>query len=71
MSGDELKAIRLRLGLTQRQLAQVLGYGHAMRISDFERGTNRVPIPHHIALLMDAIDKGYRPEGWPQQEQEA
>lgn len=63
MIATQFRAIRTALGLTQAQLAEVLGYGHANRVSAFEIGTREVP--HHVALLMIAYQSGYRPAGWP------
>ena len=66
ITGEDVKRIRRDLGLTQKQLAAVLGYGHAVRISEFERTSEPVPIPNHIAMLLEAIEQGYRPDNWPQ-----
>jgi transcriptional regulator with XRE-family HTH domain len=66
ITGEDVKRIRRELGLTQKQLAAVLGYAHAIRISEFERLRNPTAIPVHVAMLMDAIEKGYRPLNWPQ-----
>ncbi len=65
MTASEFRTIRLRLGLTQAELAAVLGYPIAMQISELERITNPKPVPRHVAMLMKAYDDGYRPEGWP------
>ena len=65
MDNLEFKAIRGQLGLTQAQLATVLGYDLALTVSTYERKTNPRPIPHAIALLMRAYGSGYRPENWP------
>lgn len=64
MTGEDMKAIRKELGLTQSQMAAVLGYGHAMRISEFERTQNRADIPYHTAMIMQALAYGWRPENW-------
>lgn len=56
------RAIRLRLGFTQAELAAFLDYGHAVRISEFERPTNPRPVPRLLALVMHALDSGWRPE---------
>jgi transcriptional regulator with XRE-family HTH domain len=66
MQNTEFRKIREGLGLTQAQLADVLGYGSHMRISDFERATNPREIPLHVAMLMQAFESGYRPESWPE-----
>lgn len=65
MTNNDFRAIRQRLGITQAQLAAVLGYGLPLTISTMERETNPRPIPHAIALLMRAYDEGYRPSEWP------
>ena len=65
MTNHEFRAIRLRLGLTQAELAAVLGYPHPMQVSVLERATNPKPVPRHVALLMKAYDDGYRPDDWP------
>ena len=65
MDNNEVRAIRGRLGLTQVQLAKVLGYPRATQVSEIERPTNPKPVPRHVALLMRAYDSGYRPDGWP------
>lgn len=62
MSPAEFKAIRKRLGWTQSELAEVLGYGSAIRVSEFERATNPVPVPRLVGMLMLAMDEtGWRP----------
>lgn len=48
LSGDDLRTIRRGLLLTQRELAEILGYAQKIRISEYERETNPVPIPRHI-----------------------
>ena len=45
LTGNDMRHIRLGLLLTQRELARILGYRHKVRISEFERETNPVPIP--------------------------
>lgn len=65
MTNTELKRVRTGLGLTQTQLATLLGYASALQISSFERPTNPRPVPHILALLMRAYDDGYRPSDWP------
>ncbi|WP_421579955.1 helix-turn-helix domain-containing protein [Shinella sp. M31] len=62
MTGDEFKAIRKRLGYKQAELAALLGYGSSIRVSEFERTTNPIPVPRLVALLMMAMDEtGWRP----------
>lgn len=63
MTPAELKQARSDLGLTQAQLAAVLGYAHKIRISELERG---VAMPGASAvLLLRAYLAGYRPLDWP------
>jgi transcriptional regulator with XRE-family HTH domain len=52
MTGKEFKTIRHGLLLTQAELAALLGYRHKIRISEYERATNPVAIPDHIATAM-------------------
>jgi len=65
MDNIEAQAIRIRLGLTQAQLAMVLGYATPLSVSEFERATNPKPVPRLLALLLKAYDDGYRPDNWP------
>ncbi|PDS97682.1 hypothetical protein CO659_12795 [Rhizobium sp. S9] len=65
MTNEEFKEIRNRIGLTQSQLATVLGYSSALQISSYERATNPRPVPHLLNLLMRAYEQGYRPRDWP------
>jgi hypothetical protein len=44
--------IRRLLKLTQKEMARALGYHHKIRISEFERETNPVPIPPHIVCAV-------------------
>jgi transcriptional regulator with XRE-family HTH domain len=52
MTNHDFRRIRHGLLLTQKELAEVLGYAHKIRISEYERETNPVPIPDHIADAM-------------------
>jgi transcriptional regulator with XRE-family HTH domain len=52
MTRHEFKQIRLGLLLTQQELADRLGYRHKIRISEYERRTNPIPIPEHVADIM-------------------
>lgn len=65
MTNHEFRAIRQRLGLTQAQLAAVVGYDMALSISTLERATNPRQVPELLARLMRAYDAGYRPDDWP------
>jgi len=66
MSPAEFKAIRLKLGLTQPQLARLLGYVNVTHIAALEtEAAYGRAIPHHTGLLMRAYADGYRPADWP------
>jgi hypothetical protein len=52
MTGNEFRQIRQGLLLTQKELAHLLGYRHKVRISEYERATNPIPVPDHIASAM-------------------
>jgi transcriptional regulator with XRE-family HTH domain len=63
MTPADIKEARYSLGLTQAQLAPLLGYALKDRISELERGTrNAGPA---VALLLRAYIDGYRPSAWP------
>ncbi len=49
MTGHEIADLRRKLGLTQVQLAQLLGV-HPLTVSKWERGLMSPP-PHHNAML--------------------
>ncbi|MBZ9921474.1 helix-turn-helix domain-containing protein [Mesorhizobium sp. BR1-1-7] len=68
MTNHEFRAIRQRLGITQAQLARVLGYELPLTVSTMERETNPKPIPELLARLMRAYDEGYRPPDWPRKD---
>lgn len=61
MTNHEFRAIRKRLGLTQAELASLLGYEMALTVSTYERATNPRPVPRLLALVMLALDSGWRP----------
>lgn len=65
MTPAQFRRIRENLGFTQQELAEFLGYGRALRISEFERETNPRPVPELLARLMVAYRDGYRPKDWP------
>lgn len=73
MTPEEFRGIRAGLLMTQAELAQTLGYGHKMRVSEFECG--RANIPRHIERAMTDLWEGrtprrksvrdwHRQEGW-------
>ena len=55
MTGPELKAARLRLGMTQRQLGAWMGR-RAATISLYENGHQDVPLA--IERVVDALESG-------------
>lgn len=63
MTGEELKAFRLKKGVTQQALGEALGYqGESAQITvlRWERGTRPIPIKHFrkLARLLDIpVDK--------------
>ena len=63
MTPAEIKAAREALGLTQAQIAPLLGYGSQSRIAEIEGGKKRAG-PAVIRLLRAYLD-GYRPSDWP------
>jgi transcriptional regulator with XRE-family HTH domain len=68
--GDFIK-IRHKLGLTQAQLATVLGFARRNYVCALEsRSASGRNIPPLVARLMRAYRDGYRPLDWPGLEQE-
>lgn len=63
LTPDAFKEARKQLGLNQAELAQVMGYGSNMRVSEIERGVRQ---PGAAAeRLLQAYLAGYRPTDWP------
>ena len=62
MTPTEFRNLRRKLGLTQDQLAAVMGYGSQSRISEVEGGET---VPAKAKRLMLAYASGYRPDDWP------
>ena len=60
MTPTEFRELRRKLGLTQTQLAAVMGYGVAgqSRISEIEGGET---VPAKAARLMEVYASGWRP----------
>jgi transcriptional regulator with XRE-family HTH domain len=52
VTAAEVRAARLRLGMTQAELAEALGYAHKQSISDLERGVNKPPKAVQMLLRM-------------------
>lgn len=63
MTPAEISAARAALGLTQTQLAAVMGLRGPATISDWERGVK--PANGQSARLLQAYVDGYRPKDWP------
>jgi DNA-binding transcriptional regulator YiaG len=61
MTPAEIKAARLRLGMTQAELAEALGYAHKQSISDLERGVNKPPTAVQMLLKMLIAQSGLAP----------
>jgi DNA-binding transcriptional regulator YiaG len=61
MTPAEIKAARLRLGMTQAELAKALGYAHKQSISDLERGVNKPPTAVQMLLKMLIAQSGLAP----------
>jgi transcriptional regulator with XRE-family HTH domain len=59
MSGDAVKAMRIELGLTQTEMARLLGYASYMRVSELENGRSKVPL--RVRLIVNALQQGWRP----------
>lgn len=63
MTPAEVACARKQLGLTQAQLAAVIGLGAAIRVSEWERGVH--PPSQQAQRLLRAYLDGYRPDDWP------
>ena len=76
MTKGEFRRIRHAVGLTQAQLAHVLGFAAPNYVSVLEGRSASAKdrtIPPMVARLMRAYRDGYRPLDWPtnsEQEQE-
>lgn len=58
--GTRIRDRRLQLGMTQEDLAQMMGYSHKASVNRLEKGLNNLP-QTKIALLADClqVDVGY------------
>lgn len=63
MTGDKLRTARKSLGLTQQQLAMVLGLQGQATIARCEAGNRNIG-PTFARLVIAYLD-GYRPDDWP------
>lgn len=59
MTPTEFRTIRLSLGMTQKALAERLGYNSCITVTEIEKG--RVNITKTLARLMTAYAEGYVP----------
>lgn len=62
----DLRSARKKLGLTQAELARLLGYSRPATISDVEHG--REQMSQTARRLLAAYVEGYRPQDWPLRE---
>lgn len=66
MTPKEIKDARLKLGLTQSQLAILLGYkGENVRAMMHDLETGNKPLREAQKRLLVAYTEGYRPKDWP------
>jgi transcriptional regulator with XRE-family HTH domain len=63
MDGQQIKEARKHLGLTQTQLAEVMGYYNNTHISRIESGFRGMS--EQGQKLLQAYLDGYRPKDWP------
>ncbi len=62
MTPDSIREARQSLGLTQSDMARLLGYGDKARISELEKGSRRPG--ESVVRLLRAYVSGYRPDDW-------
>lgn len=60
MTGDELRAARKRLGLTQAKLAALLGISDGRAVRRWESGRRDIPAPIVVLLTAILTSKGVR-----------
>lgn len=66
MTPEQLKAARLKLGLSLDEMADMLGYtGEHARSQAHHLETGRRTIREPQRRLMEAYLAGYRPPDWP------
>lgn len=66
MTPNEMHQIRIDLGLSLIQWAEMLGYeGQHMRQQAYDLETGRRPIREAQRRLAEAYRDGYRPRDWP------
>lgn len=62
MTGEELRAARITIGLTQTQLGELLGYGR-MHVQQMESGRKAIIKP--VAIVIEALLDEWRPADFP------
>lgn len=67
MSPEEIRAIREGLGVTQEQMARLLGYAAYQRVADIERGARQAGPA--VELLLRAYREGLLPVDWLDREE--
>ena len=63
---EHFRRARERLGLTQAELARLLGYGSKSRIAELEAGARKPG--RTVVRLLGAYLAGFRPTDWPTRE---
>ncbi|MGN7869565.1 helix-turn-helix domain-containing protein [Paracoccus sp. 22332] len=66
MTPSDIKDARRKLGLTQDQLAAVMGLRGKQTVSEWERGV-KSPDGQSVRLIQ-AYLAGHRPDDWPKEE---
>lgn len=61
MTPDQFRAARLKVGLTQQECANVLGYTR-LHVTAIEAGRKSISAPLELAML--ALASGWRPQRW-------
>jgi DNA-binding XRE family transcriptional regulator len=60
---EHFKMVREALGLTQAEMAKMLGYGSRVRVAELEAGTRKPSAS--VVRLLQAYLNGYQPPDWP------
>lgn len=65
----DIRSARKALGLTQSEMAQMLGYANQVRVFEIEAGM-KTPGGAVIRLMRAYLD-GYRPPDWPEKKRKS